>query len=75
MRFSLIHLDGDGGSDTLTLIVPGGDKVAIMLPLDALPDFLPLLDDAIEDLPEQRCGTCGEALPGLRRAVEGHAQG
>jgi hypothetical protein len=68
VRFSLIHLDGDGGSDTVTLIVPGGKKVAVMLPLDALPEFLPLLDEATARLPEQCCAQCGEALPGLRRA-------
>jgi hypothetical protein len=69
VRFSLIHLDGDGGSDTVTLVVPGGEKVAVMLPLDALPEFLPLLDGATEALAEQCCGHCGEALPGLRGAV------
>lgn len=68
MRFSLIHLDGDGGSDTVTVVVPGGEKVAVRLPLDALPEFLPLLDDATAGLPEQCCEQCGEALPGLREA-------
>jgi hypothetical protein len=70
VRFSLIHVDG---SDTLTVVVPGGERTAIMVPLDALPEFLPLLDEALEELPEQCCGACGEPLPGSRRADEGSA--
>jgi hypothetical protein len=68
VRFSLIHI-GDG-SDTLTVVVPGGERTAIMVPVDALPAFLPLLDEAIEELPEQCCERCGERLPGLRTANE-----
>jgi hypothetical protein len=73
VRFSLIHLDE--GSDEITVVVPGGEKVAMMVPLDALPGFLPLLDEALEELPEQCCVACGAALPGTPRAGNGHAQG
>lgn len=70
MRFCLIHLDDD--SDELTVVVPGGaERTAIMVPLDALPAFLPILDQAIADLPEQCCDACGEALPGLPRGLPG----
>ncbi|MEA2126566.1 MAG: hypothetical protein QOI80_3348 [Solirubrobacteraceae bacterium] len=68
MRFSLIHIDE--GSDELTVVVPGGERAAIMVPLDALPAFLPILDEAIETLPEQCCAACDEPLPGLRREAD-----
>jgi hypothetical protein len=73
VRFSLIHVDDS--SDELTVVVPGGEKVAIMVPLDALPEFLPVLDEATEELAEQCCGACGAALPGRPATVNGHAQG
>jgi hypothetical protein len=73
VRLSLIHLDDT--SDELTVVVPGGEKVAIMVPLDALPAFLPVLEEAAEELPEQCCETCGVPLPGQPPAVNGHAQG
>jgi len=63
----LIHLDDDGASDELTVFVPGGAKTAIMVALDALPDFLPLLHEATQTLPEACCDRCGERLPGLPR--------
>jgi hypothetical protein len=72
VRFSLIHVDD---TETLTVVVPGGEKVAVMVPIDALPEFLPLLDEAIEALPEQCCAECGGPLPGAPRTVNGHAQG
>jgi hypothetical protein len=66
MRFCLIHVhDEDYGPDEEAMvIVPGADKLAIAVPLDALPSFLSLLDEAAADLAPQVCGCCGEVLPG-----------
>ena len=69
MRFCLIHIDDDGASDEVTVIVPGSaERTAILLPLSGLSRFLPLLDEATSDLGEQRCSACAAELPGLRRA-------
>lgn len=59
MRFSLIHLDDDRLGEEVTLLVPGMDGTAIQVPLDALPDFLPLLAQATADVPAATCPACG----------------
>lgn len=50
------------------VIVPGASKTAVSVPLDALPRFLPILEEAggREGLPQCQC--CGAEIPRLRRA-------
>ncbi len=66
MRFCLIHVDDDGSSDELAVLVPGAAaRTAIMVALGALPDFLPILEEVTAELGEQGCAKCGAPLPGL----------
>ena len=63
MRFSLMHVDET--SDEVVLIIPDGTQpVAVCVPLDAVPAFLPILAEATADLPEQCCPACADVLPG-----------
>jgi len=68
MRFCLIHLPDDAATadPEVILVVPGCERTAIAVPLDALPEFLALLDEAVE-LGEQRCPACDASLPGWGR--------
>lgn len=68
MRFCLIHLDDDGRSDEVAVIVPGAGQVAVIVELDALPALAPVLHEATAGLAEQRCAACATELPGLSRA-------
>ncbi len=68
MRFCLMHLEDDGSTDELAVIVPGAGRVAMMVPLDGLAAFLPILQEATAELGEQRCTACAAPLPGLRRS-------
>jgi hypothetical protein len=64
MQFSLIHLDevpSDG--EEVFVVVPGGTKTAMAVPLDALAQFLPLLAQAAAALPPPRCPACSARLP------------
>jgi hypothetical protein len=64
MRFALIHLDDvPHGDDEVVVIVPGGPKTAVCIPLGALPVFLPLLAEGTDTLPEPRCPACSACLP------------
>ena len=38
--------------------------MAVCVPLDAVPAFLPILAEATADLPEQCCPACADVLPG-----------
>ena len=70
MRFCLIHLDSSPrAGEEAAVLVPGGERVAMMVPLDVLPDFLPLLHEATEALGTPLCDGCGEPLPGPRPEV------
>jgi hypothetical protein len=64
MRFYLIHVPDDAASDTaeVTVVVPGAARAAIMVPLDALPGFLPLLHEAAAGVGEPRCTACDAPL-------------
>lgn len=65
MRFHLIHVDSEPRADAgeeAYVVTPGTARTAIAVPIDALPDFLPILSEALEDLPGQRCPCCGEAI-------------
>jgi hypothetical protein len=67
VRFSLIHLDDEGISDTCWVVTPGVEKTVIAVPLQALDAFLPLLAEASRDLPEARCEVCEGDLLGEAR--------
>ena len=65
MHFCAVHLDDPGGApdEEVFLVVPGAAKTAIAVPLDALAQFLPLLERAAggDELP--RCPACGTGIP------------
>jgi hypothetical protein len=64
MHFALVHLDVTPADDEEVLIaVPGGAKTVIAVPLDALPNFLPLLEEAVENQPRACCPACSAVLP------------
>jgi len=66
MHFSLIHLDDEpSDGEEVYVVVPDGSKAAIAVPLDALPDFLPILEQARSGLPPARCPACSATLPAL----------
>jgi hypothetical protein len=64
MQFSVIHLaEVPSEGEEVFVVVPGGTKTAIAVPLDALPQFLPLLAQAAADLPPPHCPACSARLP------------
>jgi hypothetical protein len=68
MMFCLIHLDPPCPTpedDEVYVVVPGSAKTAIALPLDALPGLLPVLEQAVGDLPPPQCADCGAEMPSL----------
>jgi hypothetical protein len=67
VRFSLIHVEDD--SDEVAVVIPGA-RVIMMVPLDGLPAFLPIVAKATEDAAEPCCEVCCEPLPGLPSHAE-----
>lgn len=66
MHFSLIRLAAEPfEGEEVYVVVPDGSKTAIAVPLDALPDFLPILEQARSGLPPPRCPACSARLPAL----------
>jgi hypothetical protein len=64
MQFSVIHLaEVPSEGEEVFVVVPGGTKTAIAVPLDALPQFLPLLAEASGELPPPSCPACSARLP------------
>jgi len=64
MHFSLIHLaEVPREGEEAFVVIPGGAKTVIAVPLDALPHFLPLLAQAAKGLPPPRCAACSARLP------------
>jgi hypothetical protein len=64
MHFALMHIDETAAPDEEALIaVPGAAKTVIAVPLDALPHFLPILDQAVADQPRACCPACSAELP------------
>jgi hypothetical protein len=64
MQFSLIHLaEVPCDGEEVFIVFPGGTKTAMAVPLDALPQFLPLLAQAAEGLPQPCCPACSARLP------------
>jgi hypothetical protein len=66
MRLILMHIadlaEGPRIPEEAALIVPGGERTALMVPLDALEDVIPEMLKALRDLPEQCCDCCGGPL-------------
>ena len=79
MVFCVIHLDPPGATaedDEVYVVVPGSAKTTIALPLDALPGFLPLLAEAVGDLPLPLCAACGATmLPTLAECSSPQTEG
>jgi hypothetical protein len=66
MQFSVIHLaEVPSEGEEVFVVVPGGTKTAIAVPLDALPQFLPLLAQASGELPPPCCPACSARLPAV----------
>jgi hypothetical protein len=64
MQFSLIYLtEVPCAGEEVFVVVPGGTKTAMAVPLDALPQFLPLLAQAADALPPPCCPVCSARLP------------
>lgn len=65
MVFCLVHLDdarGRAAGEEVHLFVPDTSRTVIVVPLDALPAFLPLLDEAVGDRPPSPCSDCAATL-------------
>ena len=43
--------------------MPDTSKVALAVPLDALPEFLTVLERAVGDLPMPQCPACTATMP------------
>jgi hypothetical protein len=66
MHFSLIRLaDQPVEGEEVYVVVPDGSRTAIAVPLDALADFLPILDEARSELAAPRCPACWAKLPAI----------
>ena len=64
MQFSVVHLaEVPSEGEEVFIVVPGGPRTAIGVPLDALPQFFPLLAEATAKLPPPRCPACSALLP------------
>lgn len=55
--------------EEVLVIVPGTSKTAIAVPLDALPHFLPILEEAGGREAWPQCPSCGAEIPRLKHAV------
>ena len=64
MQFSVLHLaEAPSEDEEVFIVVPGGPKTAIAVPLDALSQLLPLLAQAAAELPPPCCPACSARLP------------
>ena len=70
MRYLLAHLDDAPGvpwqesdPNEEIYVIPYGTRVVTAVPLGALGQFLPILNEATAELPPATCACCGEALP------------
>ena len=73
MHFCAIHLDEDGppcdGEEEVYVVVPGTTKTALAVPLDALSQFLVVLEQAVGGDSRPQCPNCGAAIPKLEQAL------
>lgn len=70
MVYCFVHLDDDapdpaGHEEEVFVVVPDTSKVVMAVPLDALPEFLVLLQQAVGDLPLPECRSCMATMPCL----------
>ena len=69
MVYCFIHLldapDPADGEEEVYIVVPDTSKIALAVPLDALPQFLPLLDAVLRDLPLPVCPACAATMPSI----------
>jgi len=65
MHFALMHVCNQASpGEEVLLLVPGEpSKTAIAVPLDALANFLPILERARSGLPPACCPRCAAQLP------------
>ena len=69
MQFCLVHIESDPSpDDEVSVIVPGGPRTALMVPLAALPRLLAMMHAAAEGADPPPCEGCGVPLPGHRPA-------
>ena len=76
MVFCFIHLDDapdptDGGEEVF-VVVPETSKIAMALPLAALPEFVTLLEEAVCDRPLPQCPTCSATMPTVAVCTSPH---
>jgi hypothetical protein len=71
MHFCAIHVDESAcaGESDVYVVVPGTARTAWAVPRDALPQFLPVLEQAVGSDHRPRCPACGADLPKLAQFV------
>jgi hypothetical protein len=71
MHFCAIHVDESAcaGESDVYVVVPGTARTAWAVPRDALPQFLPVLEQAVGSDDRPRCPACGARLPKLAQFV------
>ena len=77
MVFCVIHVDppcAEPEDEEVYVVVPGTGKTVMAVPLDALPQFLPLLEQAVCDLPSAQCTACTVPMPGLAVCSSPHSE-
>ena len=77
MVFCVIHVDppcAEPEDEEVYVVVPGTNQTVIAVPLDALPQFLPLLEQAVRDLPSAHCAACTAEMPGLPVCSSPHSE-
>jgi hypothetical protein len=77
MHFCAIHLDDAPRSpraEEVYVVVPGGSKTAMAVPLDALAQFLPLLERAVGGPSRPRCPACAAEIPKLALCPPTHCK-
>lgn len=72
MHFALMHVCNQASpGEEVFLLVPGEpSKTAIAVPLDALANFLPILERARSGLPPACCPRCSVQLPAQAPATD-----
>jgi hypothetical protein len=77
MHFCAIHLDdapSAPATEEVYLVVPGGSKTALALPLDVLAQFLPVLERAVGGPSRPRCPACAAEVPKLALCPAKHCE-
>lgn len=72
MHFVLMNVSSEPSQEEeVYLLVPGDpSRTAIAVPLDALPDLLPILEQARTGLPAACCPQCSAQLPAEPRVPD-----